>query len=178
MHVKCGPMGRFLQALLLVVLTAPLFGSPEKEGGSQEGEAPAVRTLDEAGWKKLLSENRGRVLLVIFWATWCGPCRDEFPGLVKLRKLYKGRGVEIIPISMDDAALGPEVESFLRSYGVDFPSYLQVFEDITGFADRLDPDWFGALPATFLYDRWGRLVGKFQGAMKYEDMEKAVIPLL
>lgn len=178
MHTKYGPVGKFLQALLLVVLTTPLFGLPEKEGGSPEGKAPLVRVLDEAGWKKLLTENRGRVLLVNFWATWCGPCRDEFPGLVKLHKLYKGRGVEIVPISMDDVALRPEVESFLRSYGVDFTSYLQVFEDVTGFADRLDPDWFGALPATFLYDRRGHLVGKFQGAMNYEDMEKAVIPLL
>ena len=171
-------MRRLFEASLLFFLATVLFGMPKEKPGLPEEVLPPVRTLDEAGWKKLLSENRGRVLLVNFWATWCGPCRDEFPGLVKLRKLYKGRGVEIVPISMDDAALGPEVESFLRSYGVDFPSYLQVFEDITGFADRLDPDWFGALPATFLYDRQGRLVGKFQGAITYEDMEKAVIPLL
>lgn len=171
-------MRRLFEASLLFFLATVLFGLPKEKPSLPEKDLPPVRTLDEAGWKKLLSENRGRVLLVNFWATWCGPCRDEFPGLVKLQKKYKGRGVEIVPISMDDAALLPEVERFLRSYGVDFTSYLQVFEDITGFADRLDPDWFGALPATFLYDRQGRLVGKFQGAMNYEDLEKAVTPLL
>lgn len=109
-------------------------------------------------------------VLVSVWATWCLPCRAEFPDLLRLRRAYAERGVRVLLVSGDFASERPQVETFLREQGVDFPTYLKSGDD-TEFIDAFDPDWSGALPATFLYDGHGRRRHSQLGAAGYATLE-------
>jgi len=134
--------------------------------------------LDEAGWERLKAQERGRALLVNFWATWCDPCREEFPDLVRLFNTYRRRGLSVVEISMDEPESRPAIEQFLKSQGASFGSYRQHFNDFEALVNSINPRWGGAIPATFLYDQQGRLVDSWEGATTYAEFESAVKPLL
>jgi thiol-disulfide isomerase/thioredoxin len=133
-----------------------------------------IADLDEAGWAQLKAQERGRALLVNFWATWCDPCREEFPGLVRLYKSYRSRGLSVVEISMDEPESRPAIEQFLKSQGASFGSYRQHFNDFEALVNSINPKWGGAIPATFLYDQQGRLVESWEGATTYAEFESAV----
>jgi len=137
-----------------------------------------VVDLDETGWERLRAQQRGRVLLVNFWATWCEPCREEFPGLVRLHHTYRSHGLSVVAISMDEPESRPAIEQFLKSRGANFGSYRQQFKDFEALVNSINPRWNGGIPATFLYDRVGKLVQSWQGATKYEEFEGPVRRLL
>jgi peroxiredoxin len=134
--------------------------------------------LDETGWERTRAQQRGRVLLVNFWATWCDPCREEFPDLVRLYNTYRSRGLSVVAISMDEPESRPAIEQFLNTQGATFGSYRQHFKDFEALVNSINPRWGGAIPATFLYDREGRLVESWEGATPFEEFETAVKPLL
>ena len=134
--------------------------------------------LDETGWERLRAQQRGRVLLVNFWATWCEPCREEFPNLVRLHNTYRSHGLSLVAISMDEPESRPAIEKFLKSQGANFGSYRQQFKDFEALVNSINPRWGGGIPATFLYDQEGRLVKSWQDATTYEEFERAVKPLL
>jgi thiol-disulfide isomerase/thioredoxin len=144
-----------------------------------EPEPPAeITNLNEEGWQQVQARHRDRVLLVNFWATWCEPCREEFPALVRLHNTYRGRGFSLVSISMDEPESVPAVGEFLKSQGAQFGSYRHNFKDFGAFIDTINPQWGGGIPASFLYDREGRMVAAWQGATPYEEFEQAVKPLL
>jgi thiol-disulfide isomerase/thioredoxin len=144
-----------------------------------EPPAPAgIVNLNEQGWQTLRQRQRGRVLLVNFWATWCEPCREEFPALVRLYKTYHGQGLSLVAISMDEPESVGAIEKFLMGQGAEFGSYRHNFHDFGAFVDTINPRWGGGIPATFLYDREGRLVDSWQGATSFGEFERAVKPLL
>ncbi len=116
--------------------------------------------------------------MVNFWATWCDPCREEFPNLVRLHNTYRSHGLSVLAISMDEPESVPAIEQFLKSQGANFGSYRQHFKDFEALVNSINPRWGGAIPATFLYDREGRLVESWQGATTFEEFERAVKPLL
>ncbi len=144
-------------------------------------EPPAPKgivDLDETAWEKVRTEQRGRVLLVNFWATWCDPCREEFPNLVRLHNNYRSRGLSVVAISMDEPETVPAIQRFLQSQGAQFGSYRQHFKDFEALVNSINPRWGGGIPATFLYDRQGELVNSWEGATAYQEFEAAVKPLL
>jgi thiol-disulfide isomerase/thioredoxin len=144
-----------------------------------EPPAPAeIVGLNEDGWQQVRARQRGRVLLVNFWATWCEPCREEFPALVRLHNTYRGRGLSLVAISMDEPESVTEIKAFLKSEGAQFGSYRHNFRDFGAFVDTINPRWGGGIPASFLYDREGKLIASWQGATSYEEYERALKPLL
>ncbi len=109
--------------------------------------------------------------LLNVWATWCVPCRQEFPDLVRLGRAYRGQGLRLALVSADfDSAAA---RTFLRRQGVTGPAWLKTGGD-QAFIDALDRRWTGSLPATFVYDRHGRLVEFWEGRADYSRMETAV----
>jgi thiol-disulfide isomerase/thioredoxin len=144
-------------------------------------EPPAPKgivNLDESGWQQVRAQQRGRVLLVNFWATWCEPCRDEFPSLVRLYNTYHSRGLSVVAISMDEPESVPAIEQFLKSQRASFGSYRQNFKDFEALVNSINPRWGGGIPATFLYDREERLMESWQGETKFDEYERAIKPLL
>lgn len=137
--------------------------------------APAVRviTADELG--PLLKPGNGRPLLVNYWATWCDPCREEFPDLVKIDTDYRAKGLDTIAISLDDLAeLKAEVPKFLQLMKVRMPVYLLNVADPEPSIKLVDPTWGGALPATFLYDGQGEMVYKKFGRFDTAELRAAI----
>jgi thiol-disulfide isomerase/thioredoxin len=158
-----------------LVLLAACSRRADKSEELRPGE---IVKLDEADFQHLREQHRGRVLLVNFWATWCDPCREEFPALVRLDRAYRTQGLSIAAISMDEPESVVAVREFLKSQGAQFGSYLHNFHDFTVVVNSINPRWGGGIPATFLYDRHGRPVQSWEGATSFEEFDRSVRPLL
>jgi len=140
----------------------------------------AIRLVDLEGVKKLISSDRQtKPLLINFWATWCDPCRDEFPDLVKVDQDYRGKGLDFIAISLDDTAdIKSTVPEFLRQMKATMPVYLLNVNDPEPVIMAVDKDWGGALPATFLYDAQGKVVFRHYGRVKTPELREAIEKLV
>lgn len=134
---------------------------------------PVVREIDGEGLKKILQRDASqpRPLLINFWATWCGPCREEFPDLVRIDKDYKTRNLDFVIVSLDDPAeIKTTVPRFLRRMRAQMPAYLlNATEPDTAIA-AVDPEWAGGMPATFLLDASGQVVYKHIGPIKPDEL--------
>ena len=140
--------------------------------------AVTVTEIKEEGLKSLLGAGAGRErpLLVNFWATWCEPCREEFPDLVKIKGQYPADRLDFVLVSLDDVAdIGKAVPQFLaEARATSLPAYLLNAADQEAAINLVDPTWSGELPATFLYDRCGKLVFKHKGRVKADELRAAI----
>ena len=135
--------------------------------------------IDTKGLAAAIADQRGKVVLVNFWATWCVPCREEFPDLVRLEKAYRDRGVAVVGVSIDLAKDRPKVEKFLATNRPDFPNYMKrAGGDDQDFIESVDKKWGGELPFTAVYGRDGKKAKALSGKQSYADFEKAVTALL
>jgi len=125
------------------------------------------------------NENKGKVFAINFWASWCKPCVNEFPALVKLNKNYKDKNFNLIFISLD---FKEEVETkllpFLKSNDVDYISYYLDTNSPEEIMDYLDKKWDGGIPATFIFDKSGNLQNFILGERNYEFFEKEIKKLI
>ena len=128
------------------------------------------RLADLAGSHWQLSDRRGKVVLVNFWATWCPPCRQETPGLVRLYRDYRAKGVEVVGIAMDDDPR-QAVPPFLLKYSV--PYTVLVPDSSFQLAGDID-----SLPTTLLIDRKGRVARVWVGAIGESEVEDELDVLL
>lgn len=119
--------------------------------------APKVTQIDAAGLQKLVKREgeNSKPLLVNFWATWCAPCIEEFPDLVKINDDYQGK-IEFITITLDDLAeIETGVPQFLAKMKATMPTYLLKTDDETAAINSVYEKWQGGLPFTILYDGKG-----------------------
>ena len=131
---------------------------------------PELRAVDAGALLKTIEGSRARVVAVNLWATWCIPCREEFPELLQFRTEKQPDGFELLLVSTD---LDPENDgtvAFLESMGVDFPSYLKEGDDQV-FLDRLSPDWSGMLPTTIWFVD-GELRRTHEGKLDTKKLDK------
>jgi thiol-disulfide isomerase/thioredoxin len=141
---------------------------------------PTVTEIDAAGLKQLLqrgdSPQAARPLLINFWATWCVPCRKEFPDLVKIGADYGERGLDLALVSADDVSdIKTGVPKFLREMrATAMPAYLLNATDTEAAIAQVDPAWGGELPATFLFDRQGKLAYKHFGIIKDAELRASI----
>ncbi len=134
--------------------------------------------IDAQGYQKLLEQYRGKPLLVTFWATWCEPCRDEYPMLNELAKQYAPQGLKVIGVSLDDDGDLILMRRFLARYKPGFPNYRKRAGGEECFRQAVLPGWNGSLPATFFYGKDGRQAGHVLGEGKRETYESAIRSLL
>jgi thiol-disulfide isomerase/thioredoxin len=143
-------------------------------------EAPPVaRAINDEELRTLLKRDGQKPLLVNWWATWCDPCREEFPDLVKIDADYRAKGLDFIAISLDDLAdINTRVPEFLQQMKARMPVYLLNVSDPEPAMNFIDPKWGGALPATFLYNSKGEVVYKRFGRVKTEELRAAIEKLV
>jgi thiol-disulfide isomerase/thioredoxin len=140
---------------------------------------PLVTAADAAVLRRAIAAQKGKVVFVNFWATWCGPCVAEFPSIVRLDRSYRSRGLAVMTVSADlPDQLETGVKPFLAKNRVTFPQYIIKGGDPEVMINAFDPKWQGDLPRTFVYDRSGHLVKTFEGGQSYAQFESAVKPLL
>ena len=156
----------------MALAAALLAAGASPPRGPELRVASAVKVLEE------VRRPGAQVVVVNIWATWCLPCREEFPDLVRLRRAYRSRGLRLVLVSADfDDGREGQVRQFLIRQGVDFPSFLKEGDDME-FIEALSPRWSGALPATLVYDSQGALRHFWEGAASYSTMEKSVLDVL
>jgi len=157
---------------LLVVATA---------GGVRADDAttpaPRIRPIDAAGVLDAVRSSGARVALVNVWATWCEPCREEMPDLLRLRRELASTGFRLILVSGDFVDQHDEAVRFLGGLGVDFDSFIKN-EDDMAFIDGLGSSWSGALPASFLYDAGGTLIDFWEGKRDYDALRSRLLRAL
>jgi len=136
-----------------------------------------VTPVTAADIQKAVRDSGAKAVLVNMWATWCGPCRAEFPGLVRVAHQYQGQGLKVLLVSADTTADLPAVKKFLAEHGVEFPSYLKAEKD-QEFIDGMGKQWTGALPATFLFDGTGKLHDFWEGEATFSVFEQKVVEVL
>jgi thiol-disulfide isomerase/thioredoxin len=153
--------------------------SLQERGAAKSAQrAPVVREIDLEGLKKLLQRgggNQSRPLLVNFWATYCEPCREEFPDLVQINRDFQAKGLEFVTVSLDDPAeIKTGVPQFLRQMRAVMPTYLLNVPDPEPAIKWVDVAWGGGLPATYLYDAQGQVVFKHTGRIKPAELRAAI----
>jgi thiol-disulfide isomerase/thioredoxin len=132
-----------------------------------------VKLIDSVGLHRLIRERNGKVLLLNIWATWCLPCKEEFPGLIKLAG--KDTLIEVVGISVDyPDEINSKVIPFLLKLKVPFQVYVAAFTKQENFITAVDSLWNGAIPATYLYDRQGTQRVSMIGEKNYEEFMKEV----
>src|ERR1041385_6989046 len=149
-------------SILLLSLAAP---AQRRKGRAAKPRKPTVvAPIDTDALKGLITQQRERPLLVNFWATYCDPCRDEFPDLVKIDKDYRPRALEFVTVSLDDMSdIKTAVPKFLDEMKAKMPAYLLNVSDPEPAINLVDQKWAGSLPATFLYNEKGEVVYRHFG---------------
>ncbi len=137
-----------------------------------------LQPLDEAGLQKLLADNKGKAVVLNFWATWCEPCRAEMPALAKMNARLKSKGLAFFTISADEPEDESRAVAFLKTAGISGPAYLKQAKNDEKFINSIDPKWSGALPAIFVYDKAGKKAKSFIGESDLKAVEAAITKLL
>ncbi|HEY2945602.1 MAG TPA: redoxin domain-containing protein [Vicinamibacteria bacterium] len=154
----------------------------EKKGWLAEGlkkwaeEEVTVSPIDAAGLAALAKNDSTKLRLINVWATWCGPCVVEFPELVTINRMYRGRAFEVVTISADPAPLRGDVEKFLKDKQASTRNYMgSESDDHDAMINALDPEWQGELPHTMLVAPGGRVVYRTRGAFDPLALKKAIV---
>jgi cytochrome c biogenesis protein CcmG/thiol:disulfide interchange protein DsbE len=159
-------------ALLGIVACSPQPpAKPVVKDDTQRKKAPDFALKDSSGKLVHLADFKGKVVLLDFWATWCGPCKIEIPWFMEFQEKYRSRGFEVVGVSMDDdgwKAITPYVTQKKMNYRV-----------VLG--DDKTADQYGgleALPTTFVIDRNGRIAAAHVGLTNKKDFADAIEKLL
>ena len=143
----------------------------------QWSELPVtVNDIDVQGIKDLIKNTSSdKLRLINIWATWCGPCITEFPDLVIIDRIYRGRPFEFISISADKQAKKEDVLKFLRKQEASNKNFIFNKDDIYEMIEAVDPEWQGALPYTLLIEPGGKIVYKKQDTIDPAEMKKLIV---
>jgi len=139
----------------------------------QAKRAPNLELTNQAGKTQKISDLRGSIAVVNFWATWCGPCREELPMLTRLSADYGGKKVRFVAVSADEWKNRAAVEKFVAANHLNMEIWLGANLDMLERANLGNE-----LPATFILDEQGDVVARVLGEAREEDIRKPLDWLL
>ncbi|MFY1829147.1 TlpA family protein disulfide reductase [Myxococcus fulvus] len=132
--------------------------------------APSFEMTRHEGGVLKLEELRGQVVMLDFWATWCPPCREEMPALVKLAKEYESQGLVFLAASRDDGDMAPKlVDNFIRRHLPDLKPYVVYADDDMARAFEVN-----ALPTLYFLDREGKVTDAQRGALSEDALRRRI----
>jgi peroxiredoxin len=138
-------------------------------------EEVTLQTIDEKGIRELLRNDSDKVRLVNVWATWCGPCVAEFPELVAIHRMYRGRKFELVTISADAPGKADDALAFLRKQQASTRNFIFHEENKYKLVEAVDEKWPGALPYTLIVEPGGKVIYRQPGEFSALDLRKAIV---
>jgi len=161
--------------LFLVTFSSTRPPTVSARAASNEQTAGDPVVIDLNGYKDMVARYQGKPLLVNFWATWCGPCRNEYPIIISLAKEYAPQGLQVVGVSLDEDSDMGLVRRFLDQAHPGFPNYRQKPGiDVDAFYSGVNPDWKGTMPQTDFYGRDGHLARYFVGERNRDAFVQAI----
>lgn len=153
-----------------VLMTAILFACTDKTAQSSGAVASDFTLQDLSGRNVKLSDYKGKVVLLDFWATWCPPCRASIPAIEKIHKAYKDKGLVVLAVSLDEGGWDA-VKSFITEYGITY-TVLKGTEDVAmNYMVR-------TIPMLLVLDKQGRISKRYLGFGNEEDLENDIKAIL
>jgi len=134
--------------------------------------APNFELSTTEGKKLKLSDYKGKVVLVDFWATWCPPCRRGIPDLISLKSQYKNKGLEIIGISLDQDNTIDAVKPFIKDYKINYPVVYGNMDVVVAYGN------IESIPTSFIIDKEGKIAARYVGLVEKEVYQKQIQKLL
>jgi peroxiredoxin len=167
------------------VATTKVFGCSVKwaekrawveEGFAKWAEEPVtLEPVDRAGLQAVAAGDARKLRLVNVWATWCGPCVVEFPDLVTLNRIYRGRDFEVVTVNADKPESREKALAFLKEHQASMRNVAFVEDDPYALVDAVDPRWSGALPHTMLVAPGGKVIYRVDDAFDTLALRKAIV---
>jgi thiol-disulfide isomerase/thioredoxin len=176
----CRPAGlpRRGRADLIALLGVIGFGlglaAPGPGGSAAPAEQIQVDVVSARDLKQLRRSSPGKVQLVNFWATWCGPCVDEFPELVELSRRYESDGLQLVTVSANSPEERPQVVAFLQRFNPPSRNLLFGSTDLYTMLKAFDSGWVETIPYTALVDRRGKIVFRKEGRIDKVELEAEI----
>ncbi len=168
----------FKRVLPVVIVAGFLAGCMDNQSSrvaikpiEKRNPAPDFTLKDADGKMLKLSDHKGKVVLLNFWATWCGPCRIEIPWFIEFEQKYRDQGLVVIGLSMDDDGWG-SVKPYMASTRINYRMALS--DDMTA----VRYGGIQSLPTTFLIDREGRISAVHTGLPRKKDYQNEIDELL
>lgn len=165
-------IGAGLAALAGGFLAAELIRAPRLTSNTAPGFVEVTGT-DLQGRARKLSDLRGKVVVLNFWATWCPPCREEIPLLISAQDRYQQRGLEVIGLAIDQL---PEVATYYREHKMNYPVWIadaSVYQAMQAYGNTA-----GGLPFSVVLDRNGAIRARKLGIFRGSELDQVVEPLL
>jgi thiol-disulfide isomerase/thioredoxin len=162
------------QARALVLGTVVLGHLAAARAGKPSPAPAPVPAADLATIRAAIEAPGATAVLVNVWATWCEPCREELPAIVRFYRAHRAAGLRLVLVSADDADKGAEVARVLAAAGAgDARAFIKTGDD-TAFVNAFEPRWGGGLPASFLYDGHGKKRQFWPGPVSVPDLNRAL----
>lgn len=149
---------------------------PAPQAGVAPSPSPNYVLVDGRDILRLGRAEGGKGFLVNVWASWCGPCKREFPMLLALRESYKEAGIALLLVSVDEETTREAAVRFAAEQGI-LDTILVAKPPLDSLKATLNPKWPGMLPATFLYDAQGSLRYYFGGPVYENELSPVVFAL-
>ncbi len=165
----------------IVACQQPLEDKPETISTLEiEEETSKLASLSEfKDFEELMANEKGNVVLVNLWATWCKPCVHEMPMLEKLHQNYKDKGMKVVALSIDEVSKADSlVIPFWEERNFSMDNYLITHHDPGAFVNKIDPLWLGLLPTSFIFDADGKKIETITGVMSYKGFERKMLKVL
>lgn len=137
-----------------------------------------VEAVDLEGVKKLIKNDGNKLRLINVWASWCGPCAREFPDLVEIYRMYRGRDFEMVGINIDNPEEKAKVQVFLEKNQASYANYLYSGKDTYALIDVVDPKWEGPIPYTLIVKPGGEVLYRHLGTIEPLEVKKIIVEYL
>ncbi|MFN3998829.1 redoxin domain-containing protein [Algoriphagus sp.] len=134
-----------------------------------------IEKLSPAGLADLLKNDTDELLLVNFWATWCGPCIIEYPEFVTIQRMYGQRDFQFVSVSMDTPDQADKALKFLKGKESALPNYIMDTNDKYEVIKVVGSDWDGSLPITLLIEPGGKVAYRVPGTIDAQALKKAIV---
>lgn len=169
-----------VSGIVLIVVAILLF--PDKKKSKSDVKKSAynnIWVIDKDQFSDMVNNRNGRILFVNVWATWCIPCIEEFPDLIKLHNTFSNKPVDFVSLNVNllsekDSLVVP----FLEKNNSNLDVYMAKDDDVDALLDVMDKNWSGAVPVTYIFNREGERKVSIVGKRNYKFFKASIDSLI